>query len=143
MIREFLHLFAPLTANCSDFTSRWEQAATLDANSVSGRWEGEWISEASGHHGPLRAVLAITSPAVWHVSFRASYASVLRACYATDFAVAMQDGRWTFTGHSDLGALAGGRYEYAGSATLTEMNCTYKSSADHGEFRLRRVARVG
>ncbi|MEO6213462.1 MAG: hypothetical protein ABIP65_07520 [Vicinamibacterales bacterium] len=140
MIQEFLHLFAPLTANCKDFTHRWERAAALDADSVSGRWEGEWISEATGHRGPLRAVLTVIAPALWRVSFRASYSGMLRACYATDFNVSQQDGRWRFSGGSDLGAIAGGRYEYAGSATLTEMACTYKSSRDHGEFRLQRPA---
>jgi hypothetical protein len=134
VIREFLHLFAPLTANCSHFTRRWEAAATPHADSVGGRWEGEWISEASGHRGPLRAVLTVGAPTLWHVSFRAGYASVLRACYATDFTVAVQDGRWTFTGASDLGTLAGGRYQYAGSATLTELICTYRSSAVMGSL---------
>ena len=140
MIREFLHLFAPLTANCRDFTTRWNEAAPVDATSVGGRWEGEWISEASGHRGQLRAVLAVTTPALWHLTFRAGYAGIFRACYATDFNVAMQNGIWTFTGGSELGALAGGRYDYAGSATLTEMICTYRSPSDHGEFRLRRAA---
>jgi hypothetical protein len=138
VIREFLHLFAPLAANCRDFTRRWDEASTLGTTSVDGRWEGEWISEASGHRGPLRAVVDVTAPALWQVSFRAGYAGVMRACYATDFTVAQRDGGWTFTGASDLGALAGGRYEYAGSATLAEIICTYRSSADHGEFRLRR-----
>ena len=81
----------------------------------------------------------MASPALWHVRFRAEYARVFRACYATDFTVALQDGRWTFTGGSNLGALAGGPYDYSGSATLTELICTYKSSADHGEFRLRKT----
>lgn len=117
---------------------RWDAAAALDADSVSGRWEGEWHSEATGHRGPLRGVLTVVAPALWQVAFRAGYSGVFRACYATDFSVAQQDGRWTFSGGSDLGALAGGRYEYTGSATLTDMICTYKSDRDHGEFRLRR-----
>ena len=139
MIREFLHLFAPLAANCRDFTQRWNEASAGDPDSPGGRWEGEWTSAATSHHGPLRAVVDVTSPSVWHVSFRAEYGRVLRACYATDFTLASQDGRWTFTGGSDLGALAGGRYDYSGSATLAEMICTYRSSADHGEFRLRKA----
>jgi len=138
VIREFIHLFAPLTANCRDFTRRWEESASFDRTSPGGRWEGEWISAASGHHGPLRAVLILTSQSLWRVTFRAGYAGVFRACYATDFAVTWQEGRWTFTGGSNLGAIAGGRYDYAGSATNAEMICTYRSSSDHGEFRLTR-----
>ena|SRR5688572_30443721 len=139
MLQNLLHKLAPLTANCRDFTKRWEEAAGLDANSVSGRWSGEWISEASGHRGPLQGVLSVVSPGLWHLAFRAKYSGVFRACYSTDFTVAQADGRWTFTGRQDLGTLAGGEYEYNGHATLTEMVCRYKAAADHGEFRLRRA----
>lgn len=140
MLQEFLRLFAPLTANCRDFNARWEAAAALNADSVSGRWLGEWVSEASGHRGPLRCVLTVVSPALWHLAFRASYSGVFRTCYTTDFNVVQKDGRWSFTGRQDLGALAGGKYEYSGYAALTEMVCRYKSLKDHGEFRLKRVA---
>ena len=51
---------------------------------------------------------SVVSPALWHMAFRAEYSKIFRACYATDFTVAQEDGRWTFTGGSDLGALAGG-----------------------------------
>ena len=133
-----MHLFAPLSANCRDFRARWESAAGLDAQGVSGRWSGEWISEASGHRGPLQAALSVVSPALWHMAFRATYSKIFRACYATDFAVVQEEGRWSFTGRQDLGALAGGEYEYGGYATVAEMVCRYKSTSDHGEFRLRR-----
>jgi len=140
VLLEFLHLFAPLTANCRDFNARWEAAAGLDADSVSGRWSGEWVSEDSGHKGPLRCVLTVVSPALWHLAFRAGYLRALRACYTADFTVTQEDGRWAFTGRQDLGRLAGGAYEYSGYATLTEMICRYKSPTDHGEFRLKRFS---
>jgi hypothetical protein len=132
-----LHTLAPLTANCRDFSDRWE-GAHADANSVSGRWEGEWVSEKSGHSGPLRCVLTVVSPGSWHLAFRASYSRVFRACYAADFSVVWESGRWTFMGDQDLGTLAGGRYEYNGTASLTELVCRYRSARDYGEFRLRR-----
>ena len=141
MFDTILHKLAPLTANCRDFNERWEAAAGLDANSVSGRWEGEWVSQKTGHHGPLRCVLTVVSPSLWHVAFRASYSRVFRACYATDFTVVQEPGRWTFTGGQDLGTFAGGVYEYSGQASLIEMVCQYKSPRDHGEFRLRRPGR--
>ena len=138
MLQEFIHLFAPLTANCKDFKQRWDSVAGLDPGGIGGRWEGEWASDATGHRGPLHCVLSVVAPELWHVTFRASYSRLLRACYTTDFNVAQHDGRWTFSGGSDLGAIAGGRYDYAGTATLIEMICTYTSARDRGEFRLRR-----
>lgn len=76
----------------------------------------------------------------WHARFRAGYAKIFRACYATDFHVArLAPDRWTFSGRSDLGPLAGGAYEYSGEATLDALTCRYTSVHDRGEFRLRRL----
>lgn len=138
MLDRFLHLFAPLTANCRDFGKRWDAARRLDAQGISGCWDGEWLSKATGHRGRLRCVVDPVAPALWRMYFRAEYARVLRACYSTDFTVAQGDDRWTFRGGSDLGALAGGAYTYEGHATLTDMVCSYRSARDHGEFRLKR-----
>ena len=138
MLEGFLHKLAPLTANCREFKEKWDSAAALDASGVSGRWEGEWVSAKSGHRGPLQCVLTVLSPALWRLTFRASYSGFFRACYATDFNVAQREEGWTFTGSQDLGTLAGGAYAYEGEATLTEMRCRYKSATDEGEFRLRR-----
>ena len=141
MFDTILHLLAPLTANCRNFNDRWEAAAGLDASGASGRWEGEWVSDKTGHRGPLRCVVSVVSPGSWHLAFRASYGGVFRACYATDFTVAHESGRWSFRGRQDLGTLASGVYEYTGHATLNEMVCRYTSAKDFGEFRLVRVSR--
>lgn len=139
VLDNIIHLLAPLTANCNDFKDRWEKAAPFEAGGAGGRWEGEWISAATGHRGRLRCVVDPVSPDHWHMSFRGEYAKVFRACYSTEFSVSEEDGRWTFGGGSNLGALAGGAYEYRGSATLDAMTCSYKSARDHGEFRLRKL----
>jgi len=136
-----IHLLAPLTANCRSFQERWEQALPLDAGGISGCWDGEWISAVSGHRGRLRCVIDPVAPALWRMHFRGDYATVFRACYSTDFSVAQEAGGWTFSGAADLGVLAGGAYEYAGSATLEAFTCSYKSANDHGEFRLKRASR--
>jgi hypothetical protein len=138
MVDNLLHLFAPLAANCRDFQARWDQARALGADGISGCWDGEWISVASGHRGRLRCVINPVAPALWRMHFRADYSGPFRACYSTDFTVVQESGRWTFTGGSDLGRLAGGAYTYSGFATLEELTCTYKSARDQGEFRLRR-----
>ena len=139
VVDNFIHLFAPLTANCRDFTQRWT-AADFPPDGVAGRWEGEWISAASGHRGRLRCVVEPRDPSRWTMWFRAEYAGIFRACYSTQFAARREGDRWTFNGGSNLGALAGGEYTYAGSATEASLTCTYRSSRDHGEFRLRKLA---
>jgi hypothetical protein len=134
-----VHMLAPLTANCRDFEDRWNGAAALGPEGVSGRWEGEWVSAVTGHHGRLRCVVNPVAPALWRMYFRGEYSRFFRACYGTDFTVVKGPDRWTFSGASDLGVLAGGAYAYEGHATLGALICSYRSARDHGEFRLTRV----
>jgi hypothetical protein len=140
VVDNFVHLFAPLTANCRDFSRLWENAPASAPDTVAGRWEGEWISTASGHRGRLRCVVELLGPTTWRLWFRAEYAGIFRACYSTDVSATHQADHWTFCGGSDLGALAGGRYSYEGSTTVTEFRSTYRSARDHGEFRLKKLA---
>ena len=139
VLDNLIHMLAPLTANCSDFKDQWEKASGRPSGDVGGCWDGEWISAATGHRGRLRCVVDPVSAELWRMSFRGEYSKVFRACYATEFKVVPEAGRWTFSGGSNLGALAGGAYEYRGSATLDALTCSYKSARDHGEFRLRRI----
>jgi len=136
-LENFVHLFAPLTANCRDFRAKWEESKGLSPQGVSGCWTGEWISAATGHHGRLLCVVSPLSDASWRMYFRAEYAGVFRACYCTDVSVEKTEDGWTFSGVSDLGLLAGGEYTYSGRATPELLMCSYKSSKDHGEFKLR------
>lgn len=139
LVHNVIHLLAPLTANCREFHEHWQQATGSEPGGMTGCWTGEWISEATGHRGPLHCVSVVTGPATWRMYFRAEYSRVFRACYSTDFTIVEESGGWTFSGGSNLGALAGGAYEYRGSATRDALTCSYESARDHGEFRLARV----
>ena len=140
VVDNFIHLFAPLAANCRDFSRLWERAPAQASEGAGGRWEGEWISAASGHRGRLRCVVQPSGPATWTMWFRGEYAGVFRACYSTDFTVVQAGDRWTFSGGANLGVLAGGAYTYSGSATSTGLTCSYRSARDHGEFRLTKLS---
>jgi hypothetical protein len=135
------HLFAPLTANCSDFREHWDRAVdSPDPQAVSGRWQGEWVSTASGHRGPLRSVFVAHTADRWQARFHASYSRIFRACYATElFVIRVGPDRFTLKGRNDLGWIAGGVYEYDGEASGSELICRYRSRFDNGEFRLKRL----
>lgn len=137
ILREATHLLAPLTAHCRTFRARW--AAAAGNQPPGGCWEGQWRSGSTGHAGPLRMVLQPVALRLWQASFHAGYAGVFRACYTTAFTVVEADGRWRFTGSSDLGVLAGGLYEYDGDATTETFHARYRSRHDHGVFELRRI----
>jgi hypothetical protein len=135
------HLFAPLTANCRDFHERWARAgeAPREPGRLTGRWEGEWVSTAGGHRGPLRCVLEQRDADRWSATFRAGYAGILRACYCTELVLRDAGDHWTLNGHSDIGWVAGGVYEYDGDITDDRLVCRYRSRHDRGEFRLQRA----
>jgi hypothetical protein len=134
------HLLAPLRSDCRSFYARWERAGVpADPGDMSGRWEGEWVSEATGHRGPLRCVIEISTPDRWTGWFRGGYARIFRACYATALhAARVGTDRYTFSGQSNLGWAAGGSYEYDGQGSPEELVFRYRSRMDQGEFRLRR-----
>lgn len=140
LLRNAKHLLAPLTANCREFHAVWARAAAGRTDEIGGRWDGEWRSEATGHQGPLRAVVQPIAADRWRVYFHAGYSRVLRACYASEFAVTREEGRWTFRGQSDLGWIAGGVYQHDGHATPREFVSTYRSRYDRGRFVLARTS---
>ena len=51
-----LGLATIIFSGCSAFNYEWRQAAkkTTPVSSITGRWEGRWISEANGHNDKLR-----------------------------------------------------------------------------------------
>jgi hypothetical protein len=75
----------------------------------------------------------------WQARFHATYSRFFRACYSTELTATL-DGPYRFKlhGSTDLGWFAGGRYEYEGVASGSELICGYTSRFDRGEFRLKR-----
>ncbi len=140
MLRSLSHLLAAVFANCRHFRRDWEayRPPTAPADSIEGRWEGEWISEANGHQGRLRGILRREGE-LYRASFHATYAGLLRVCYSVQLEGKAAGGRVRLKGEADLGRLAGGAYHYEGDATPEALCCEYRCRYDHGTFRMRRV----
>jgi hypothetical protein len=135
-------LLALITSGCSSFNREWRQAqkAPVRLDSLEGRWEGRWLSDANGHNGNLRCLITRTNGTEYAARFRATYLWVLRFSYTVSLQVEAHDGGWRFRGEEDLGKAAGGLYRYAGTATATNFHSTYDSKYDHGVFEMNRVA---
>jgi len=135
-------LLALITCGCSSFNREWRQAqkAPVRLDSLEGRWEGRWLSDANGHKGSLRCLLTRTNGTEYAARFRATYLWVLRFSYTVPLQVEPHDGGWRFHGAEDLGKAAGGLYRYTGTATATNFHSTYDSKYDHGVFEMNRVA---
>lgn len=136
----FAFIALALFCGCSSFNREWKAAgkSLTPTNSVTGRWEGRWLSQQNGHNGALRCLITQSSKGSYQAYFRATYLNVARFSYKVPLTVNSSNGLWHFTGEEDLGILAGGVYRYAGSASVTNFTSTYSSKYDHGVFQMTR-----
>jgi hypothetical protein len=125
-------------SGCSAFQRDWQHAAQLPSDGISGRWEGTWRSESNGHQGKLRCLLTMDSDGAGQARFRATYLSILSFTYTVALDFQETNGVCHFTGSEDLGAAAGGKYDYQGVITATHFNATYRAAKDHGVFEMQR-----
>ena len=126
---------------CSSFNRDWRRAGANPPgpDSVEGRWEGTWQSDANHHHGNLRCLMSQETNSLYRARFRATYGGVFKFNYTAHFEFQPHATLgWEFSGEADLGKLAGGTYYYEGRATPTNMTSIYRSKYDHGTFDLRR-----
>lgn len=131
---------ALLVCGCSSFNREWKRAGQQPAptNSITGRWEGHWLSEVNAHTGKLRCIITHQTNDLYAARFRATYMKILRFSYTVPLTVNASNEVWHFRGEEDLGALAGGIYRYVGSATATNFQSTYDSRYDRGTFEMQR-----
>jgi hypothetical protein len=134
-----------LLANCSgNFNQEWDRAIAAQhkgiPNDITGAWLGTWHSDANGHHGELRCVVSREDHDAnnYRFHYHATYGQMLNAAYVVTEQVKRKGDHFVLTGEHDLGYLAGGLYHYEGTSTTREMRSTYRSSADHGTFELKR-----
>jgi len=60
--------------------------------------------------------------------------------YTVPMSAELEGKSWKFRGSAELGCwIGGGLYEYEGTAGGGEYRATYRSSDDHGIFRMKRV----
>lgn len=137
----FILTFALSGMGCSQFGSQWNALSSQNrpASGIEGRWEGTWVSDASGHSGQLLAAIRNTGGDRELASFSATYGDIIHFAYDTPMVARQRDGMTFFAGHEDLTILAGGVYHYDGHARADQLFCTYRSKYDYGHFSLRRV----
>lgn len=131
-------LLVVAATGCSSFNRDWKStAATPGATGMAGCWDGDWRSDANGHHGRLRAIATPIGPDQYRVRFRANYAGIFRFNYAMDMAVRRdRDGQSGFEGEANLGLW--GVYRCAGTLGTNTLQARYDATHDQGVFRLNR-----
>lgn len=125
---------------CSTFDQDWE-ASKGYALGIEGRWEGDWSSDANGHHGGLRCLVTRRGDEGFDARYHATYqdwCGTLGFEYTVPMTVRRDVDGWALEGSADLGWLAGGVYEYDGRASVARFTCKFRSAGDHGVFTLQR-----
>jgi hypothetical protein len=130
---------ALLGGGCTTFHYDWQKAAQEPKpGDIQGRWQGVWVSEASGHNDQLRAVITRKVDGNYVARFHAKYRKVMSFGYTVPLNVEATGGGFKFSGQANLGWLAGGIYHYNGHANTTNFFSTYTSKYDHGTFQMGR-----
>jgi hypothetical protein len=148
-----LILLTCLSSCGSEFRKAWNQPTpctfmlptSADATTVSqvaGKWEGTWLSEASGHHGELRCVVDCKKgkPGDHEFFYHATWKNFLSGSYKAIHTVQKQkDGTYTFKGEHKMPDWAGGLYHYEGTIRGEEFKANYRCSMDNGTYTMKRV----
>lgn len=145
-----LTLVLMLLPSCGlSFRSAWKMPASNAG--VNGKWEGTWLSTASGHTGKLRAVISEPGPlmsaskqqpkAVPHQFFyHCTWRGILSAAFkTTQHVVRQKNGSYTFKGDHQMPNWVGGVYHYEGTIKGDNFNACYESGLDRGTFTMKRV----
>ena len=133
-----------LAGGCRGFNHAWAEAGkeSFDRNSLLGRWEGTWLSDANGHNGNLRCIVTLRDDGEYRARFHATYKKVLGFGYTVPLKAAETNGMFRFSGKADLGWWAGGVYHYEGYVRNTNFYSTYRCKYDRGTFQMTRTIGV-
>ena len=129
-----------IAGGCSSFNREWNKAGELPppSDDMTGRWQGTWKSEASGHTDKLRCIVTRGESGFYQAQFHAKYHGILSFGYTVPLKVEKTNDTFQYSGEADLGSMAGGTYQYKGHANATTFFSTYSSKDDHGTFQMSR-----
>ena len=141
LLRGVSHVLAAVFNDRARFEHAWRSYIPNDPPvPFEGRWRGEWVSAANGHHGDLKCLLTQPSPGVFEASFKATYASFLSVAYRVMLKADHVGTGYYLKGEADLGMLAGGIYSYEGELSEFKFECHYRCKYDRGVFHLKSVS---
>lgn len=104
---------------------------------LNGRWSGYWVSESTGHTGPLNGRFKAVDDTHYRVVFTGRFFKVIPFRYSQKLEVIGGDGETVLlSGSSRLPGF--GTYEYSANATSRDFHATYQSRRDRGAFILKR-----
>jgi hypothetical protein len=112
-------------------------AASAQPPDLSGRWSGYWVSDKTGHTGPLHGRFRQVDASTYRVAYHGRFAKILPFWYRTTMHVAgTGDDVVVLTASQRLGPF--GTFSTTATATGTNFDATYSSRSDSGRFTMTR-----
>lgn len=130
-----------IATGCSSFNRDFNEAADqpLPKIDITGPWTGTWTSTKSGHNGKLRCLVTpLETENEYEARFHATYAGFLTFEYTITLITEQKPDAMHFNAEQDIGALAGGVYQYKGTITPDVFKADYTSKGDYGVFDMVR-----
>ncbi|QEL15330.1 hypothetical protein [Limnoglobus roseus] len=131
MIRSLAVAFALLAAS----------PAFAQDSPVAGSWSGYWISDTSGHRGPLRAtVRPVDGGSAYRATYRGRFAAVIPFRYSMTMNVVGSDGGTTYLAGEQRLPLFG-TFRYSATVTDADFVSSFDARRDRGRFVMTRTGR--
>ena len=116
--------------------------ASASAADLSGSWSGYWISDTTGHRGPLRCTLTLLDDGSYRANFSGRFFKVVPFRYSMDLSVIQDGDTVILAGQHRLGRRLGD-FQYQAEATSQDFVANYSSCKDSGRFVLTRCCGGG
>lgn len=134
--------FAALLSSCAGprFNKQWEAALAKPSETsgtITGPWEGSWLSEKNGHTGKLRAIVNETGEDTYHFLYWATWGPGIRGTFQIDCEGEETNGVTQVRGEKKLGPF--GTYNHEAEITPSEFEATFSSKKENlGTFEMSR-----
>jgi hypothetical protein len=108
----------------------------VSAADLSGTWSGYWISDSTGHRGPLNCTLTRLDDTAYRADFSGRFFKILPFRYSVQLDVVQDGDTVQLAGVHQLGRR--GDFHYHAEADAAEFVANYSSCKDAGRFVLSR-----
>ncbi len=105
------------------------------AQSPAGRWRGEWTSQSTGHHGPMRANVRPQNDGTFSARFSGRFFVVLPFTYRVDL---VPTGWGGYSADKKLGPIMGS-YRMQTQFGANAMTGSFQAAKDIGAVEMRRI----
>jgi len=120
---------------CSQISGTYSEPIRFSSGE---RWQGNWLSQRSGHQGKLSATFRRINDHQIRADFRGTFAKIIPFRYPARLNIVHEEpGLMILSGRKRLGPIMG-EFRYEAIITPRHFSSTYRSKRDWGNWTLSR-----